>query len=75
MTGTSDGAAGNAEMITKTGRAVLDEIGSRWSKLSEQELFTLTGNYDLVNKVVAKYDIEKVQARRDVDALLKGRYI
>jgi hypothetical protein len=75
MTGRSDAAAGNAEMIAKTGRAVLDEIGSRWSKFSKQELFALTGNYDLVNKIVAKYGIEKTQAQRDVDALLKGRYI
>jgi hypothetical protein len=39
----------------------------------------LTGNGDLLNQVVAKYGLEakyrleKAQARRDVDALLKGR--
>jgi hypothetical protein len=38
----------------------------------------LTGNGDLLNQVVAKYcleakyGLEKAQAQRDVDALLKG---
>jgi hypothetical protein len=29
----------------------------------------------LADQVVAKYGLEKVQAQRDVDALLKGRHI
>src|SRR5260370_34510611 len=56
---------------------VLKEIGAKWSKFSEQDLAALTGNGDLLNQVVAKYGLEyrleKAQARRDVDALLKGR--
>jgi hypothetical protein len=72
---TPDAAAKNPEMASETRQALLDEIGAKWSKFSEQELSTLTGNYDLVNKVVAKYHIEKIQAQREVDALLKGRYI
>jgi hypothetical protein len=72
---TSAADAANPELTAETRQALLDEIGAKWSKFSEQELSTLTGNYDLVNKVVEKYDIEKTQAQRDVDALLKGRYI
>jgi hypothetical protein len=49
------------------------EIGAKWSKFSEQDLSALTGNGDLLNQVVAKYGLEKAQARRYVDALLKGR--
>jgi hypothetical protein len=54
---TSDAAAANPELISETGlseakQAVLDEIGARWNKFSEQELSSLTGNYDLVNKIV-----------------------
>jgi hypothetical protein len=44
-------------------------------KFSEQDLSALNRNDDLVNQVVAKYGLEKAQAQRDVDALLKGRYI
>jgi hypothetical protein len=35
----------------------------------------LKDNDDLVNQVVAKYGLEKVQAQRDVDVLLEGRHI
>jgi hypothetical protein len=35
----------------------------------------LKGKDDLVNQVVAKYGLERGQAQRDVDALLKGRQI
>jgi hypothetical protein len=52
---------------------VLDEVGAKWSKFSEQDLSALTGNGDLLNQVVAQYGLEKAQARRGVDALLKGR--
>lgn len=46
-----------------------------WGKFSDQELSGLKGKDDLVNHVVSKYDIDKGQAQRDVDALLKGRQI
>jgi hypothetical protein len=35
----------------------------------------LKGNDDLIDQVAAKYGLEKVQAQRDVDALLKSRHI
>jgi hypothetical protein len=60
---------------TETKEIVLKEIGAKWSKFSEQELSALTGKDDLVAQVVAKYGLEKPQAQRDVDALLKGRQI
>ena len=44
-------------------------------KFSEQDLPALKGKDDLVNQVVAKYGLERGQAQRDVDALLKGRQI
>jgi hypothetical protein len=76
MTGMiSDAADANPEMISEIRQAVFYEIGAKWTKLSEQELSALTGNYDLANKIVARYGIEKTQAQRDVDALLRGRYI
>jgi hypothetical protein len=44
-------------------------------KFSEQDLSALKGNDDVVHRVVARYGLEKAQAQRDVDALLKGRHI
>jgi hypothetical protein len=44
-------------------------------RLSQHHLSALRGTDDLVNQVVAKYGLEKAQAQRDVDALVKGRDI
>jgi hypothetical protein len=51
------------------------DIKAKWDKFSDQELFSLKDKDHLVTEVVAKYGLEKVQAQRDVDALLKGREI
>ena len=59
----------------ETKQIVLKEIGAKWSKFSEQELSSLKNKDDLVTQVVAKYGLEKAQAQRDVDALMKGRQI
>ncbi len=65
----------------KTGNAaeskqiLLKDIGSKWSKFSEQELGALKNRDDLVDQVVAKYSLDKAQAQRDVDAVMKGRQI
>lgn len=72
---TSSVAASKPEMTADTKQIVLKEIGAKWSKFSEHDLSALKGNDDLVNQVVAKYGLEKAQAQRDVDALLKGRHI
>jgi division protein CdvB (Snf7/Vps24/ESCRT-III family) len=66
---------------TSTGSAVdtkqilLKEIATKWSKFSEQELGALKSKDELVSQVVAKYSIDKTQAQRDVDAVVKGRQI
>ena len=65
--------AANPAAPAESKQIVLKEIGGKWSKFSEQELSALKGKDDLVTQVVAKYSIEKGQAQRDVDALLKGR--
>jgi hypothetical protein len=54
---------------------ILKEIGAKWNKFSEQDLSALKSKDDLVTKLVAKYGLDKTQAQRDVDALLKGRHI
>jgi hypothetical protein len=72
---TSNATAAKPELTAEAKQIVLKEIGAKWGKFSEQDLSALKGNDDLVNQVVAKYALEKAQAQRDVDALLKGRHI
>lgn len=71
----SNTAAAKPATPAETRQIVLKEVGAKWSKFSEQDLSALKGKDDLVTQVVAKYSLEKGQAQRDVDALLKGRQI
>ncbi|MGO9849115.1 MAG: hypothetical protein ACLPKT_21680 [Methylocella sp.] len=68
-------AAASSKTPAETKQIVLKEIGVKWSKFSAQDLSALKGKDDLVTQVVAKYGLEKSQAQRDVDAVLKGRQI
>jgi hypothetical protein len=54
---------------------LLKDISSKWGKFSEQELGALKSKDELVTQVVAKYSIDRAQAQRDVDAVMKGRQI
>jgi hypothetical protein len=54
---------------------LLKDIGAKWNKFSEQELGALKNRDDLVTQVVAKYSLDKAQAQRDVDAVMKGRQL
>jgi hypothetical protein len=54
---------------------VSKDIIAKWSHFSEQEVSALKGKADLVSQVAAKYGLDRAQAQRDVDALLKGRQI
>jgi division protein CdvB (Snf7/Vps24/ESCRT-III family) len=80
MANASSNAASNTNAATAQSAAeakqiVLKEIGTKWSKFSEQELSALKDRDDLVTQVVAKYGLEKSQAQRDVDTLMKDRQI
>jgi len=54
---------------------VFKDIRAKWGKFSEEDLSALKSNDDLVAQLAAKYSLEKGQAQRAVDALLKGRQI
>lgn len=54
-------------------KIIVNELHTKWGKFSEQELSALKGKDDLVSQVQAKYGLNKEQALRDIDALLKGR--
>jgi hypothetical protein len=68
-------SAKRPETAAETKQTVLKEIRAKWSKFSEQDVSSLKGNNDLVAQLAAKYGLEKAQAQRDVDALMKGRQI
>lgn len=68
-------ASTNSGSPADTKQILLKDIGAKWNKFSEQELGALKNKDDLVTQVVAKYSIDKVQAQRDVDAVMKGRQI
>jgi hypothetical protein len=71
----SNTSTAKSETATQAKQMILKEVGAKWGKFSEQDLSSLKGKDDLVNQVVAKYGLEKGQAQRDVEALLKGRQI
>lgn len=65
----------NAQNADQNKQAVLKDICAKWSKFSEQDASALKSNDDLVTQVVAKYGTEQAQAKREVDAVLKGRRV
>lgn len=56
-------------------QSLLKDIGAKWNKFSEQELGALKSKDDLISQVVTKYSLDKTQAQRDVDTVMKGRQI
>jgi hypothetical protein len=63
----------NANSNDGNRNGMLNDIGTKWSKFSKQELSDLKTNDDLVTLVVAKYGLAKAAAQRDVDTLMHGR--
>jgi uncharacterized protein YjbJ (UPF0337 family) len=63
----------NKPLVPPTG--MRGEIQQKWGKFSAQEITALKDNDDLVAKVQVKYQLDKPQAQRDVDAFAKGRQL
>jgi uncharacterized protein YjbJ (UPF0337 family) len=55
-------------------KIIVNELHAKWGKFSEQELSALKGKDELVSQVQTKYGLNKEQALRDIDAVLKGRH-
>lgn len=75
MNSTTPSSAAAKPENAETRQIVLKEIGAKWDRLSEQELSAFKNKDDVVTQVVAKYGLDKAQAQRDVEALMKGRHI
>jgi hypothetical protein len=71
----AEGDSANHNRSAESSRVVRSEVGAKWNKFSEQDLSALKDRDDLVRQVVARYGIEKSEAQRDVDSVLKGRHI
>jgi hypothetical protein len=51
------------------------EIAQKWSKFTDQDVSALKSKDDLVSQVQTKYQLDRVQAQKDVDAFAKGRQL
>jgi hypothetical protein len=51
------------------------EIAQKWSKFTAQEVSALKSKDDLVAQVQSKYQLDRAQAQKDVDAFAKGRQL
>ena len=71
----SHATVANPETTARTRQIVRNEIRWKWGKFSDQDLSALKDNNDLVAQRAAKYGLEKAQAQRDVEVLMKGRQI
>jgi hypothetical protein len=71
----SHATATKLEAAARAKQIVCNEIRLKWGKFSDQDLSALKDNNDLVTQLAAKYGLEKAQAQRNVDAVMKGRQI
>jgi hypothetical protein len=55
--------------------AMRAEIQQKWGKFDAQEITDLKDRDDLVAKLQVKYQLDKPQAQREVDAFAKGRQL
>ena len=51
------------------------EIEKKWGRFTSAEISDLKNVDDLIAKVQSKYQIDKAQARADVNAFAKGRQL
>lgn len=51
------------------------EIAIKWPKFSQEEVRDLKSTDDLVSQVQSKYELDKAQAQKDVDAFANGRQL
>lgn len=61
--------------FSETKRSILNDIRATWGKFSEADLERLDNNDDLVSQIAERYDIDRMRAQRDVDAVMQGRQI
>lgn len=68
-------AAASLSPFTESKALILKDIRSKWGKFDEDELRALTSNDDLIAQIADNYSLDKAQAIRDVDVVLRGRQL
>jgi hypothetical protein len=71
----SEAAQATATPPQASATGMRGEIGQKWPKFSAAEISALKSKDDLVNGVQSKYQLDKTQAQKDVDAFAKGRQL
>jgi hypothetical protein len=61
--------------VQGSGAGMRGEIQKQWSKFTYQDVAALKSKDDLIAQVQSKYQLDKVQAQKDVDAFAKGRQL
>jgi hypothetical protein len=51
------------------------EIAAKWAKFSASDVTALKTKDDLVSQVQSKYQLDRTQAQKDVDAFANGRQL
>ena len=59
------------ENAPENGKIIVNELCAKWG--NSQNRISLPSTDDLLSQVQTRYGLNKEQALRDVDALLKGR--
>jgi hypothetical protein len=75
MSNAPSNSAAKPGTAADTRQIVLKEIGVRWNKFTEHDLSALKSKSEVVTQIVVRYGLDKAQAQRDVDAVMKGRQI
>ncbi len=50
-------------------------IVQKWSKFTHQDVSALKNEGDFVTRVQFKYQLDRLQAQKDVDAFFRGRQL
>jgi hypothetical protein len=72
MTENTQAAASSAQ---SNNGGMRSEIAQKWPKFSAQDVSALKSKDDLVTEVQSKYQLDKAQAQKDVDAFARGRQL
>lgn len=62
-----------ASLATADRDLLMKDIHGKWNRFSADDMASLKSVDDLVRRVSAKYGFDKINARIEVEAVLKGR--
>lgn len=66
-------SAPGAGNVANKDAGMRSEVSARWGKFTAAEISALKDKDDLIIQVQSKYNIDKAQAQKDVEAIAKGR--